>query len=121
MKRIVLLILVGIICVGSLMLWLKADLRADDDLTENVTAFYRARGSVPASKAELEEFEVTMKLPQVSRSFHELTITEPTPGIVRIVSSRGFVMRSHGTHEFRVGKGGANQPSQPIAGKPGSG
>jgi hypothetical protein len=123
MKRIALLILAGIICVGGLLLWFKADLRADDDLTDNLTAFYRARGTVPASRAELEEFEVRMKLPQVSRSFRELTITEPTPGVVRVVRSRGFIMRSHGTHEFTVGRNGVvNHTSdgirQPADGSP---
>ena len=114
MKRITTLILSGILCVGGVVLWLKADLRADDDLANNVAAFYRARGAVPASRTELEEFEVRMKLPEVSRSFRELTITEPTPGMVRIVSTRGGIMRSHGTHEFSVGTGGANHTSDGI-------
>ena len=106
MKRILLLILAGIVCVGGLIFWVNADLRADNDMTENVTAFCRAKGHVPASRAELDEFGVKMKLHPVSRSFRELTLSEPTPGVVRIVSSRGLIMRSHGTHEFTVGRTG---------------
>jgi hypothetical protein len=115
MKRSVILIVSGIVLVGGLVLWLKADLGADDDLTNNVIAFCHATGTVPASPTELGEFEARMKLRAASKSFRELTITEPAPGVVRIVSSRGLIMRSHNTHEFTLaGSGDANHTSEGI-------
>ena len=113
MKKIIILILIGVCLAVGLRLWMKQNLKNDDLLTEHVTAFYRSKGQVPSSKEELVVFEQKMSLPQVANSFRKIEVTEPSAGMIRIVSSSGLILRSSGEKEFLVGKAkDANQPPQ---------
>ena len=113
-KIVIILIGAGLVC--GVVFWLKQDLRDDALLTEHVTSFYRARGAVPASKEELVKFEQQMNLPKVASSYRKLEFTEPSEGMIRIVNSRGIILRSSGDHEVLVGKEkAANKPTQPTS------
>jgi len=110
MKKIIILLLFGGGAIWGLVSWLMTDFRTDGRLADNVAAFYKARGTVPASKEELMAFEQQMNLPNTAGSYRTLDITEPSEGTIRIVSSRGFILRSSNDHTFSAGRAnGANR------------
>ena len=118
MKRIIGPLIIGVALIYGLIVWLKGDFQADDMLTKNVTAFYKAKDTVPSSKEELTQFEREMHLSPASLSFRKLQFSENGQGMIRIVSTRGFILRSEGKHEFLVGKKlNANKASQAIGAK----
>ena len=104
MKKTIILILIGAGVVVGLCIWVTQSLRNDHLLEAHVTAFYKFKGKVPTSKAELMSFEQQMSLPQVASSFRRIECTEPSAGTVRIVSASGLILRSSGEKTVLVGK-----------------
>lgn len=104
MKRIIYLILIGACFAIGLPLAITRSLRNDDLLQEHVTAFYRSKGTVPSAKEELLAFEQQMNLPLIANSFRKIEVTQPSEGIIRIVSKSGLIFGSRGETEFLVGK-----------------
>lgn len=116
MKRIIIMIILGVAFIGGLFAWLKDDFQATDALDEHVSAFYRTRGTVPSSTEELAQFEREMNFPPVSLSFRKLEFSDKGQGLIRIVSTRGFILKSESRREFLVGrKLNTNQTSGAIA------
>lgn len=112
MKKIVIVLLIGGGAIWGFVSWLRTDFRTDDRLADNVAAFYKARGTVPASKEELVAFEQQMNLPNIAGSYRKLDITEPSEGTVRIVSSRGLILRSSNDHTFSAGRANGTNRTQ---------
>ena len=125
MKRIIRLVIAWCAVMFVLVTWVKRDdLQADETLVEHVTAFYKAKGVVPASKEALAVFEREMNLPPVALSFRKLQVSESRPGMVLIISTRGWIPMSESRHEFSVGgwtttaNKGSDRTGDPRGGSP---